>query len=158
MYDYVDIYFFKYIKWIWYDKTSVNVFVLCILVFVFITLTSFSDKFWCFFIKLIGNYGIVGDVIRSNRKKIFRKKESMSFMDDPLSLKTIIHWHLACWHIKMCTLIGYTIRESLVKIQHYRHECSSIMYENTYKKYDKINGRAITCSYIWHIDTLKCVY
>ena len=43
--------------------------------------------------------------------------------------------HLACWQIKMCTLIRLTICECLVKIQHFIHKCSSIMYENTQKNY-----------------------
>ena len=37
--------------------------------------------------------------------------------------------HLACWHIKICTSIRRTICESLEKIQHFRNECSSILYE-----------------------------
>ena len=41
--------------------------------------------------------------------------------------------HLECWHTKMCTLIRYTICDSVVKIQYFRHECSSIKYENTKK-------------------------
>ena len=41
--------------------------------------------------------------------------------------------HLACWHTKMFTLIRYTICESLMKIQQFRHEWSSKMYENTQK-------------------------
>ena len=62
--------------------------------------------------------------------------------------------HLACWHIKMCTSIKHTICESLMKIQHFRHECSSFMDVNTKK-----NKRpSITCSYILYISIFKCVY
>ena len=57
----------------------------------------------------------------------------------------------------MCTLIRNPISESLVKIEYFRHECSSIMYENTLKR-NKIKRPSITCSYIWHKDTPKCVY
>ena len=57
---------------------------------------------------------------------------------------------------KLCRLIGHTISESLVKIQYFRHECSSIMYINI-QKLKKNKGRSITCGHIWHIDTPKCV-
>ena len=42
--------------------------------------------------------------------------------------------HLAYRYIKLCTLIRHTICESLVEIQQFRHKCSSIMYENSFKK------------------------
>ena len=61
------------------------------------------------------------------------------------------------WHIKICILFKYKICESLVKIQHYRHECSSIRHENT-KKHNKIKWHSITYSHIWHINTPKCAY
>ena len=58
----------------------------------------------------------------------------------------------------MCTLIKHTICESLVKMQYFRHEWSSKMYENTQKIHIKIKGCSITCSHIWYYDTLKSVY
>ena len=42
-------------------------------------------------------------------------------------------------------------------IQYFRHEWSSIMYENT-KKHNKIKRRSITCSCIWHANISKCLY
>ena len=57
------------------------------------------------------------------------------------SQKTQIKWktfhnlqsHLACCHTKICTLIRHTICESLVKIHHFSHEYSLIIYENNEK-------------------------
>ena len=64
---------------------------------------------------------------------------------------------LTCRYISTCVLIRYTISESLVEIQQYKHECSIIMYENALKRY-KIKWHSITCSHIWHVDISKCVY
>ena len=41
--------------------------------------------------------------------------------------------HLTCSHSKMCTLVRHTIFENLVRIKYFKHECSSIIYENTQK-------------------------
>ena len=68
-----------------------------------------------------------------------------------------IQLHLVYWHDKMCRLIGHIICDSLVKIQYFRHECSSIIYEKIPKK-NRIKGCSITCSHIWHIDVSECVY
>ena len=65
--------------------------------------------------------------------------------------------HLAWWLSKLCTLIRNRICETLVKMQYFRHEYSSIMYENT-QKHNKINGLCITCGYIWHINISKWSY
>ena len=37
------------------------------------------------------------------------------------------------WHFDISVLIRYTISDSLLEMQQFRHECSSIMYENTQK-------------------------
>ena len=65
--------------------------------------------------------------------------------------------HLACWYFKMCTLIRHTIYKSLVKILYFRHEYSSIMYENTQNR-KIIKEPSITCRYIWHVNISKCTY
>ena len=66
---------------------------------------------------------------------------------------------MASPHSKMCILIGHTICESLVKMQQFRHEWSSIiMYENTQKKRNKIKRHSIPYSYIGHFDISTYVY
>ena len=57
------------------------------------------------------------------------------------------------WHetYQMCVLIRYTICESLIKIQYFRHEYSSILCKIR-KKRNKIKRHSITCSHIWHFD------
>ena len=62
--------------------------------------------------------------------------------------------HLICWYTKIWIFIKRTIWEGLVKIQYFRHEYSSIMYENTQKR-NKINVRSITCSDIWHFKNVR---
>ena len=63
---------------------------------------------------------------------------------------------MACWQNKFCTLIWHTICKSLMKIQYFGHEHSSIMYKIP-KKRIKIKGPSITCSYIWHVNISKYV-
>ena len=69
--------------------------------------------------------------------------------------------HLACWHTKMCTMIRHIICKILVQIQQFRHECSSIMYENTQKS-NKIKGLFITCftskCAYWFVDFTNCLW
>ena len=65
--------------------------------------------------------------------------------------------HLPRWYTKICTLIRHTICESLVKMQYFRQEWSSILYENT-QKFNKIKENSITYVYIWHANTTKYVY
>ena len=55
--------------------------------------------------------------------------------------------HLVCWHAIMFILIRYTICKYLLKIKYFRHKCSSILYENTWK-HNKIKWPSITCSHI----------
>ena len=53
-------------------------------------------------------------------------------------------------------LTRYTIYESLVKIQHFRHEWSLIMCENSKKRLNKIKDNFITCSHIRLVNITKC--
>ena len=62
------------------------------------------------------------------------------------------------WLFDISELIRYTISNSLVEIQQFRHEWSIIIHENTQKNAKKIKGHAITCSHIWHIDVSKYMY
>ena len=48
--------------------------------------------------------------------------------------------HSTFGHTKMCLLIRQRICESLVEIQQFRHDCSSIMFENTQKNTIKSKG------------------
>ena len=59
------------------------------------------------------------------------------------------------WLFDISVLIRYTIIDSLVEIQQFRHESSSNFYENTLKNIIKsrVFHNSITCSHIWHVDT-----
>ena len=70
------------------------------------------------------------------------------------NLKSDLAWR----QTKILTLIRHTICESLVEMQLFRHELLSIMHENTKKKRNEITGLFITYSYMWHMNTSKCVY
>ena len=48
-------------------------------------------------------------------------------------------------------MIRQTIHKSLVDMQHFMHEFSSILCK-TSKKRNKIRRHSITCSHIWHFD------
>ena len=70
----------------------------------------------------------------------FLKTYSQTFRRIVTTDPHISSQHLACWHTKNCALIRHTICESLGKIEYFRHEYWSIMYENTQKNAIKSKG------------------
>ena len=62
------------------------------------------------------------------------------------------------WHVNI-SKYAYWLDTYFVYVWwRYKHECSSILYENTQKKRNKIKRRSITCCQIWHIDKSTCVF
>ena len=66
--------------------------------------------------------------------------------------------HLACLHIKMCTLIKHSICESMVKILTLQTRMLVDYVWKFPKKRRKIKGPFITCGYIWDIYISKYIY